>query len=840
MRRVTSLRPAIALASSAAIGLTLLGLDPAQGAGLPDRAVDEVAAAPTRQTEGHPEDLVRQTLPTGDRVTYQLSPDGPELVWVEPAPGSTGRYRTVRDGSWVRVLPEEVTGLVAAGVVDPALFSIGGEARGGEVAGPEMVAVGLDETERLAVPSDPAAAAEQWLDLTSGGLGDTGMAASGGPGDSFAPLADGVQRLESTVDDLAAHEDGTAPSSPTCDLNANPNEPGPGRVPVTISAVDRNGDPVGGSFILHDPECRAWEFAGYIEFLAPAQGKTFYLPPSTYNLMGRVNTLDASGRFVQEVTFGGDAQIDLVGPADIVVDARDAVPLEFETPRTSSPTLLTLGWTRGNGEHALASAQVLSPQYDSIERVSVIPTGDVGEEKFAFYPTARAAAPIVEATLVSGAGREPLHAKLLTVGAAERDGQLPVEPYSSGCDGCVMVVTETPGTSPSKTIAKARHAGAVAVAVVPETPGRFYAKVMDDYPVIALTHDEGAALVDRLERGEQVRLDLTLTPYTPYLYDLALHEFGHIPADATFRFDASNTHEVTSAFGQGEGELLTFESRYPVSPCRCSLQVMLDRHLLGRERVDYVSTNKTLWSQQIQAPESALRGRTAYRNYAAADAPTREDWFTGVMAPGVPVVSARDPQQPAQTLDGELRFQLAARTDASGHPVFGGSTTGQISRDGSVITDFTGVAQVPHSGAAAQWEVELRTDVEADAWQDATSATSRWTFTSDAEAGSRARDLPLLDALVRLEPNQLGGGQDGQVAVITPWRADGTEPEVAAITVEVSADEGETWSELPVSSTVGEHRAVLPGSPGEHALRLHLVDQEGSSLARTVLGAWSG
>lgn len=840
MRRATSLRHATALAASGAIGLTLLGLSPAQGAGPAGQPTDEATTGRAHQVEGQSDQQVRQTLPTGDRVTYRETADGPELVWVEPAPGSTGRYHTVRDGSWVRVLPDDVTGLVDAGAVDPALFSVGGEARDGVVAGPALVVVGPAGAAQVAVPSDPAAAAEQWSDLTGREHADTGMAPSGGPDGRSGSLADGVKRLESAVDDLAAHEDDSAPASPTCALNATPNEPGPGRVPITISAVDRDGDPVGGSFILHDPACRAWEFAGYIEFLAPAQGKTFYLPPSTYNLMGRVNTLDASGRFVQEVTFGGDAQIDLTGPLDVVVDARDAVPLEFETPRPSAPTLLTLGWTRGNGEHSLASAQVLSQQYDSIERVSVIPTDQVREEEFAFYPSARTAAPIVEAAVVSPDGRAPLQAKLLTVGTAERDGQLPVEPYSSGCDGCVMVVTETPGSSPAKTIAKARHSGAAAVAVVPGAPGRFYAKVMDDFPVVALTHDEGTALVERLDRGEQLHLDLTLTPFTPYLYDLALHEYGRIPADATFRFDAGNTHEVTAAFGEGESELLAFESRYPVSPCRCSLQVVLDRHLLGRERVDYVSTNKTLWSQQIQATQSPLRGRTTYRDYGAPDAPAREDWFTGIMAPAVPVVSARDPQQPAQTADGELRFQLAARVDASGHPVFGGATTGRITRDGSLVEEFAGIAQVPHSGGAALWEVALRTDVEADAWQDAAASSSVWTFTSDAEAGPRPRDLPLLDVLLRLEPNELGGGPGAQVAVITPWRADGRKPQLTAVTVEVSADEGRTWTELPASSAAGEHRVALPGDPGRHALRVQLVDQDGSSLEREVLGAWSG
>ena len=125
-------------------------------------------------------------------------------------------------------------------------------------------------------------------------------------------------------------------------------------VDLTLKALDRHGLPAEATvriapYKAHDGRYNDTKF--YI--LSPQQTEyTIRLPEGDYNVWSDVTTLDASGTRKEETSLVGNPRLRVRAPNfEVTLDARDAVPLDLDTPRPSDVRWVTMNWWRGPARH---------------------------------------------------------------------------------------------------------------------------------------------------------------------------------------------------------------------------------------------------------------------------------------------------------------------------------------------------------------------------------------------------------------------------------------------------------------------------------------------------------
>src|SRR5690606_19754648 len=144
-------------------------------------------------------------------------------------------------------------------------------------------------------------------------------------------------------------------------------------------------------------ELGVFEPGGFIEgSIAPGQARTFRIPRASYSVTAMISSYDESGRFLAELSMVTDPQRPLLRNESLNFDARDAWPVEVDTPREADAEVLVLGWARGpapdRGNQFIDSLLVL-PAAGEVTRVSVAPTEPVTDGEFDVYTVWHMAAP---------------------------------------------------------------------------------------------------------------------------------------------------------------------------------------------------------------------------------------------------------------------------------------------------------------------------------------------------------------------------------------------------------------------------------------------------------------
>ena len=170
-------------------------------------------------------------------------------------------------------------------------------------------------------------------------------------------------------------------------------------VDLTLKALDRHGLPAEATVRIapykeHDGRYNDTKF--YV--LSPQQTEyTIRLPEGDYNVWSDVTTLDASGTRTEETSLVGNPRLRVRAPNfEVTLDARDAVPLDLDTPRPSDVRWVTMNWWRGQPGTTLFSddKMILSVgDEDGPERVSVTPTARVQDAPFGLVTSFAAEGP---------------------------------------------------------------------------------------------------------------------------------------------------------------------------------------------------------------------------------------------------------------------------------------------------------------------------------------------------------------------------------------------------------------------------------------------------------------
>ncbi|MBB5801698.1 hypothetical protein F4560_001466 [Saccharothrix ecbatanensis] len=166
----------------------------------------------------------------------------------------------------------------------------------------------------------------------------------------------------------------------------------------------------------------------------------------------------------------------------------------------------------------------------------------------------------------------------------------------------------------------------------------------------------------------------------------------------------------------------------------------------------------------------------------------------------------------------------------------------------TLFRDGQPVGELPTAGyggftvppGPAEYRLETEAVRSADLSPFATTVSGAWTFRSDTVAGGEVRPLPL--SVVRFTPklDDSGAAPAGRVLpvpLVVEQQRGADNGRIDRIDVEVSFDDGATWSKAPV---VGRTALVRnTGQPGAWAsLRVGATDSKGNTVRQTVIHAY--
>ncbi|MEV0490238.1 S8 family serine peptidase [Streptomyces atratus] len=625
-------------------------------------------------------------------------------------------------------------------------------------------------------------------------------------------------------------------------------------VDLTVNAIDRNGNPAQGTdvvvFDLDEDEV--------LEPYLRDGTATVAVPLGRYSVMGVVYTRDEAGVEILNGTLAGDPVVELKADRTITLDARLGKEVKVATPKESDPNGYRIGYRQQlPGNYGIDFMKIMSsPTWD---HAYVVPTAPVTLGSFEFDFQQRRYAPAIRASIAGQAGALPLEP---VFNAARLDGPSTLRAVYAGkggpedlagknLGGKLAVVTSDATRETAEQIAAVADAGAKAVIIVGDQPGSFYASVplvaRTTIPAWTLTRDEGAVLFDRMAGGP-TSINLHGIANSPYVYNIALMVPGEIPADPTDAVTAENSAVVKSHYRSTKGTKLG-ETGSVVRPGeRLIVQIVefidgpLDREEWSSTGSKWPTLKDMRWSHAV-FPDPTNIGRRmndVLRTYSPGE--QREETWLG---------AANGPAGPANTRavrEGDDMTLVVPEMGDSEPEHFGwfGAASDKamvrVYQDEKLLTETTrAMMMLPVSPDPAAYRITM--DTSHPAWFPLSTETStEWTFRS-ARPVSGEENLALLwpkygfglDA-----ENTAKGGNTYDFDLVFALQT-GSTPDIDGVEVEMSTDDGATWSPATVKTKVDGHYKVSVRNPakGYVSLRVKAQDTNGSKIKQTLIKAYA-
>jgi subtilisin family serine protease len=170
-------------------------------------------------------------------------------------------------------------------------------------------------------------------------------------------------------------------------------------IDLTLRALDRRGRPAVASVRISEYKETDGRYNDSTVYLLSPQQTEYKvrLPEGDYSVWSDVQTFDASGEHLEEVSLVGNPRLRVQAPNfEVTLDARDAVPLELDTPRPAETRGVTMNWWRGQpGTTIFSSDKMILPvgSERGPDRVSVTPTAEVQDAPFGLITSFAAEGP---------------------------------------------------------------------------------------------------------------------------------------------------------------------------------------------------------------------------------------------------------------------------------------------------------------------------------------------------------------------------------------------------------------------------------------------------------------
>ncbi|PSM41176.1 peptidase S8 [Streptomyces dioscori] len=654
------------------------------------------------------------------------------------------------------------------------------------------------------------------------------------------------------------------------------------RYTLTVHVKDREGDATAADFVV---QRLAEGVDPFPEHVGDTGTVELRLPPGAYSLNTFLDVRGSRGADSLGLGFLSAPEIALDRDREVTLDGRRLREVAARVDRRTETRQLLMEYDRAaNGADLFGAVQV-PVEYDS---VFAAPTPKVTQGSFEYRTVWRLGKPMLE---VKGVGEAVVQPGGTLVEGRRR---LPVVDVGSGDTGSgaggyggkdvrgkAVLVRMKEGAVPSEIAQAAQDAGAKALFVTDDVPGRlnawFGTDDNADRPIQIATLD--AADAARLRSAG--RAEMNGTRNTPYTYDLSEGHRGGIPArDLTYEPSHRQLAVLDTKFHAAK-PVPGSEFRYSLTddafPVGIGFQERAD---FPAGRTDYVSTGPgQLWHESVNVGAGDLEERSGLVRYHGG---TRQDldWFRPVWHPWLGTGLGWGQQRSGST----LQFNVPGWGDSGpDHTGFG-----NVWDESSGMTQFTEVyldgEQVDRrTGSGAYvwdappdehtYKVVTDTALDADRWKLATKGHSEWTFRSAATPADRWTTLPLINLGFDITTDLTGNVRAGSrlpisisashVAGATATGADPGPPGARGTarpahdnphpttdnpspstfgrpSLEISYDDGRSWRTVGVSRA-GAHTwqgtLTVPRGTPYVSLRASAADDRGGSVTQEIIRA---
>ncbi|MFJ7989318.1 S8 family serine peptidase [Streptomyces sp. NPDC096351] len=628
------------------------------------------------------------------------------------------------------------------------------------------------------------------------------------------------------------------------------------RYTLTVHVKDRDGAPAPASLGVQqltegvDPFPAAVGESGTLELR---------LKPGTYAVDTFLDVRGSHGADSLGLGFLSEPEITLDRDREITLDGRQLREIRAEVDKRTETRQLLMEFDRKAGGASYGGAVQVPAVYDSI---FAAPTRRPATGTFEYRTVWRLGKPMLEA----GVDGSRLSDATPQAGAALLEGGhrlglvdagtgTPAEYEGRKVTGKAVLVRLTDGADPAQIAQTAQDAGAKALFVTDDRPGRlmkwFGTADYQDRPLAVATVNaaDGRRLAAGAARGK--RVDLTGTRFTPYTYDLSEGHPGAIGKDLVFRPGKDELATIRSTFRMPtRREELGGEFRFSITdtfPIGFGFKEWI---AFPTERTEYVSTGTgQRWHESVDLGESLEQrgGTPSYRGGSRVDL----DWFGPVWHPWLGTGLGWGQQRTGN----DLRFNTPGWGDSGAdHTGFGNVWNDEsMTQYTEVYVNGTRVDRKMSSGAYA-WDVPAEestfrvvTDTTLDParWRLATEGHSEWTFRSAETPDDRITYLPMLNLGFDVDTDLHGDVRAGHrlpVGISAEYvkGASGTGT-ITGATLEVSYDEGRTWTKVTLrkarhgAAWDGELR--VPAGAGSVSLRAGASDDRGGSVTQELIRA---
>ncbi|MER7172355.1 S8 family serine peptidase [Streptomyces mesophilus] len=637
----------------------------------------------------------------------------------------------------------------------------------------------------------------------------------------------------------------------------------PETVTLRIKMIDRLGKPADGASSVDVVSTDVHK--GERRFNEGAKELTYELRAGSYFLTGYLTTPDAGegATATDSLSYFARPEIDLQRDTTIVLDARKAHRLSIDTDKPVESRGTTLEFSRTWGENwwhggTASGGRTINAYYASVE-------GRADDGEFEWGSHWRAAAPLLDELKVEGG--PVLHPTTASTTSMNLDGTgkarlvdaksgTPEELAAAGVkDRIALIKLPAGSTSVSAVMQNAQKAGARAILVHRDAPGRWYpgagfgGGVM---PALAVQTAEAQDLLTRLAQGE-VTLAWKGTAKSPYMYNLSFPDEGSLYRDRTHRVRDSRLGKVDTtyhAMGVAGDYIDNVSTTRPDG--RTFFFGDIDSVPTPGKRTELYSTeDDAAWQRSLSSSfpfGEFMVDRT--RIYKPGSFRT-ESWYDGVITPRARLDANGEQTLAAERQGNLIGFESSVYGDGehSGEQgSFGDIGNLELKKDGEVIGDSWypyGAFEVPAEEATYELTQNLmKIGGHARVWQRSQEMQTTWKFRSKLDESVFSQGLGILFPRYTLPEDGLKtlAAEDGQqIGLNITGHAGYTPGAIESAKLSYSYDQGATWTEAKISGSGDTRTATVDhaGASGKQVwLKTELTDTHGNSVTQTVVRAY--
>ncbi|MCC3648192.1 S8 family serine peptidase [Cytobacillus oceanisediminis] len=621
------------------------------------------------------------------------------------------------------------------------------------------------------------------------------------------------------------------------------------RYPLTIKAIDRDGEAASAYFYLLGP-------TGEPQFMSVEGTKELRLPKGIYSVMSMMDVdtdTDHAG-----VALVGDPEVNLDGPQTVMLDAREANEITVDVPKETEAHYRKMEYFRSIDGNQVNDIYIMPAVVD---KMYAAPTEKVDTGEFTQATRWRLAEPLLTigfkgkelddipqagSTLMNG--KYNLEAVYAGNGSHEDYQKLDVK-------GKAAIVLRSDELTGSERAAAALAAGAKLLITVNDRPqelSEWTGVEIEDFslsdsplPVAGVSGNEGQELIEAAKSGG-LTLKVEGTPDSDYLYDLVDMHHQAVPQKVNYSPKTKDLVKINSKY-KSDRPAPGAEFRYDILEHSFAGVGFLQRLSLPSVRTEWVSAqNGTSWYHQAGVLDAQWEVRQPKVSYKPGQT-LNEEWFSPVIRPRF-----GDGFWAPYRSGNYLILNVPAWADSgAGHTGadmnYPGDQTLKLYQGDTLVREGKGQAlYLFNEFPAEKTQYKLISDAARDAerWNTSVRTHTEWTFWSQQQ-GEYQTALPLISLDYKVDTDMAGNSTAGKkikLDLSAVQIADAPENgKIKGASLEVSFDEGKTWEAAKLAATGNGWSAEIkhPNKKGASvSLRASAWDDAGNRVTQEIIKAY--